>query len=60
MWTVTLRDHTGGHQTGEGKPATTTQVDKAAFTTQEEAIAAAMVQLGIHAIYNANVWWEIF
>jgi len=56
MWTVTLRDHTGSYHS-----AATTQVDKADYPTVDEAIAQAMVQLGIRELnpYLAHTWWEI-
>ena len=62
MWTITLRDHMGSHPTGDLTPATTTQVDKELYPTQEDAIAQAMIQLGINAIYNhlVNAWWEVY
>jgi hypothetical protein len=54
MWTIVLRDGTGAHAL-----ATTTQVDKALYPTQQEAIQQALVQLGVIAV-GPHCWWEVY
>jgi hypothetical protein len=54
MWTVVLRDGTHNHVTAS------TQVDKKKYPSREEAIACAMVQLGLTTDPPEHAWWEVY
>jgi hypothetical protein len=55
-WAVTLRDGTVSHPLDVSP--TTTQVDKTAFPTQEQAVEQAARQLGVLGI-GPGCWWEV-
>jgi hypothetical protein len=59
VWTVILRDGTNTHPATADPAPLRTEVDKAAYPTQQAAVQQAARQLGIIAVGPA-AWWEVY